>query len=484
MKTNAKDRHFGSMATIFTVIFVAAVFMVNLLVGFVSERLNLSVDMTAEQLYTLSDDTKEILDNLDEEVRMYVLVSEADFSNLEASKLLDQYVAYGKGKVKLSYIDPLKNPNFTKDYNIVGSIDDYSVVFIVESDKRYKVDDSVNMYGFLQDESGNYHMTSFDGESLVSSAILYVTKDELPTVTFTAGHNEFISDSLRQLINYNGFSIEEVNLQTGDISPESKMLFISAPTTDFTQAEIGKLEKYFSEHRDAIVFHGLSGPKLELFELYMKEWGVSFNMSLIIDPNRAVTNSSQIVPYLETHDLTSGMDIEGTMLVSQAVRPINILFESSGNKTVAPILTTSYNSFARPLDRGEVSNSDTKIDTDIAGPFNIAALSLNKDFTTDGAGKVTFYENGILFVGSSTFIADDYMKNASIQNSEFIVAAIKYLIGDEIEASSFYVAPKGIESARLAVYGAANYVVIGVLALVPLAILIFGLVYWMRRRHL
>jgi len=289
---------------------------------------------------------------------------------------------------------------------------------------------------------------------------------------------------MRNLLNYNGFTIEEVNLQTADISPDSQMLFISAPASDFTEAEIEKLDKYFKEHRDAIVFYGLNGPKLDRFELYMKEWGVGFGMSIVIDPSRAITEATQIVPYLEETDLTAGLSAESAMIVSQGMRPLDILFESSGNRTVTPILTTSYNSFARPLDQKEVSSSSSKVATDIDGPFTVAALTTNKDFSTDDAGKLTTYENGILFIGSSTFTADDYMTNKSIQNSEFLVSAIKYFIGDKMQEASFYSAPKGIQAARLAIYGSAGYVVIALLAIVPLGILIFGLVYWMRRRHL
>ena len=473
-----------TLATVITVIVVVAIFTANVLVGFIGERLHFRADMTNAGLYTLSETSKKILSELSEDVRMYVLMAEREFRQLEASELLDEYVAYGNGRIKLTYVDPLKEPNFVSRYNIVGTIQDYSVIFIVESDKRYKIEDAANMYGFLNDASGVQHVTSFNGESFITSGILYATRDELPVVSFITNHDEYYSDSLRGLLEYNGFSIEEVDLLAGNISPESKMVFISTPLADFTAEEIGKLEDYFDSYRDAIVLYGLSGAKLERFELFMKEWGIEFDNSIIFDRERAITEITQIVPFMEQSELLASLDPATTRLVSQAFRPLRFSFTQNGNRTVSPVLSTSFTSFARPLGAADFSDSIDKLETDAGGPFSVAALTTMQDFATKDDGSITYHKAEMLTVSSSPFILDSYMTNASLQNSEFISAAITYFIGDELKENEFYVTPKSISAARLDLFGVSGTVVVLLLAAVPLAILIFGFAFWLRRRHL
>ena len=69
----SKKFKYGGYATVMTAIVIAAVIVVNLLAGLIPLRL----DLTRNKLYTLSEQTYDVLKNLDEDVTIYLLVNQA-----------------------------------------------------------------------------------------------------------------------------------------------------------------------------------------------------------------------------------------------------------------------------------------------------------------------------------------------------------------------------------------------------------------------
>ena len=63
-----KNLKYGGYAAVVTVICVVILVVVNLLF----QKLNLTIDLTKEELYTVSEETMEILDELDSEVDIYL----------------------------------------------------------------------------------------------------------------------------------------------------------------------------------------------------------------------------------------------------------------------------------------------------------------------------------------------------------------------------------------------------------------------------
>ena len=73
-----------------------------------------SVDVTANQLYSLSDQTKSIVKALDKDVTFYVINAESDV-NGAYEQIFNEYKKLSS-KIHIEYKDPELYPNFTKDY--------------------------------------------------------------------------------------------------------------------------------------------------------------------------------------------------------------------------------------------------------------------------------------------------------------------------------------------------------------------------------
>ena len=99
-----KSRKFkyGTLATIFTIFFIVAVVLINVLLGYMTKRFVWEFDMTKEHLFEISEETKEVIDDMNRDVIITVLSEETSFrdstellSNIY--EILQRYEALGSG---------------------------------------------------------------------------------------------------------------------------------------------------------------------------------------------------------------------------------------------------------------------------------------------------------------------------------------------------------------------------------------------------
>jgi len=109
MSTRAQNRLGASTLVLIALAFVAATIVSNQLFK------GIRIDLTENQLYTLSEGTKRIVGNIDEPITLYFFYSDKatagipslrDYAN-RVLELLREFAAASKGKIRLSVIDPL-----------------------------------------------------------------------------------------------------------------------------------------------------------------------------------------------------------------------------------------------------------------------------------------------------------------------------------------------------------------------------------------
>ncbi len=99
-------------AAAWLILTVAAFIAVNVLTGALAR--NARIDLTEEGLYTLSDSTRHVLDNLAEPIRLRLFFSEELSRDIPSVRdyerrvreLLEQYVAFSDGLITLERVDP------------------------------------------------------------------------------------------------------------------------------------------------------------------------------------------------------------------------------------------------------------------------------------------------------------------------------------------------------------------------------------------
>ena len=101
-------------AAVAVVIAAMLLIAVNLCVSKLSEKLGLRLDMTGNKLYELSDETLNVLGELDMPVDIKVFSAEEDFTPLVA-EVLRRYEQAGDG-LTVEYIDPYTKPTVVDEY--------------------------------------------------------------------------------------------------------------------------------------------------------------------------------------------------------------------------------------------------------------------------------------------------------------------------------------------------------------------------------
>ena len=187
------------------VVFLAVVanILVNALPASVTQ-----LDTTAGTLYTLSQETEDILDGLEQDVTIYWIVQSGQ-EDETLGTLLDRYAARSD-YVTLETIDPDVSPNFLQEY-VSGTV--YNNSLIVESGDRNTYVSYEDIYEYSYSSDYSSYDVSFAGESSLTSAIDYVLSDTLPKLYTLTGHGEDdLSTSFQS-------AVEQQNIEVADLSP-------------------------------------------------------------------------------------------------------------------------------------------------------------------------------------------------------------------------------------------------------------------------
>ena len=74
--------NYMATACIFTSIAIVAIILVNIIFGVLAQKVNLNIDITPDKVLSFDDATYEVLEKLDEEVKVYSLMPEDNSSQI------------------------------------------------------------------------------------------------------------------------------------------------------------------------------------------------------------------------------------------------------------------------------------------------------------------------------------------------------------------------------------------------------------------
>lgn len=133
----------GSYSVVISAVFIVIVLVVNMIVGSLPSKYT-EVDVSEQKLYSIGDDTKKFLKDLDKDVTIYQVVQSGS-EDETIKKLLEKYEE-GSDHIKVEQKDPVVNPKFTSEYT---SDDVAANSLIVVCGDRSKVVNYSSIYGIF-----------------------------------------------------------------------------------------------------------------------------------------------------------------------------------------------------------------------------------------------------------------------------------------------------------------------------------------------
>ncbi len=370
---NKRKLQYGSASVMLTVLFVAVVVVLNIFAEFLTDRFSLKLDMTESGQYSLSDETRDMLKELETDVDIYILSARPDMEKGEISKLcletIQRYATASGGKVEYEFIDPDKNPQFFSKYPKAKGASLRDIV--VEGPERYIVVSSAEFAYQIGKQSKVYYQI----EEKLSGAILYTSSAEVTSAGFVMGHGETKPDALVSHFSGNNFEISDVDLLSG-IPEGITNLVISAPGTDFTAEEIETLEKYLSTGgRNLYVFWSMETPSLPVLERYLSEWGIAFSQQVICDESNAYMSPGIVISDIAENEAIK-KELQGqSFVLSPEARPIELLWSEKEYMRTLPLVVTKDTSYAKEISADKTIKEFTRAAGDASGPFVTAAIS-------------------------------------------------------------------------------------------------------------
>jgi gliding motility-associatede transport system auxiliary component len=461
-----------------TITVLSVVLVLGLLsaVNYLASRRNHRWDLTANSQFSLSPQTKQILEKLDAPVKVRVY-EQADKTQRFRDRL-DDY-QYSSKQVSVEYIDPDKQ-------NVRA------------------VQDQVQTYGTVVFEykGRKERVVSSDEQQLTNGLIKLITGQERK-VYFLQGHGEKQTtgqerDSYSSIVSALGsenFKVETlVLLQQEAVPADATAVVIAGPKTDLFQPEIDALRKYLAGGGKLLVMIDPpakpESPPLANLIGFVKEWGIDVGNNIVVDVSSIGrllgTDASVPVapPPYPNHPITKDFRLVTAYPVA---RSVSASASGANGRVAQNFIQTSASSWgetdlAGMFKSGKVENDKTK---DLQGPVSLAAAASEPvkeaqpaKTSTNADKDAPKPETRIAVIGDSDFAANYALGIEG--NRDMFMNTLNWLAQQENLIS---IRPKDADDRRITLTAdQQKWVAALTLLILPATVFGLGIYNWARRR--
>ena len=487
---------FGRRQTRLGTIAASTVFVVLgilVAVNYLAARRNVRWDLTENQQFSLSEQTKQILEKLDAPLRLKVFDRPTEFDRFR--ERLGEYT-YVSDNVSVEYVDVDREPAVARQYEIAT----YGTV-VLEYEGRVE------------------RVTSPDEQQIANGLIKLITGEERRAY-FIQGHGEKDPngsgrDSYNRIaadLRSENFTVETLVLaQQGSVPDDATVVVLAGPTTDLLAGEIDALRTYLNRGGKLLALvdpPGKGAQPLTNLSAFLKEWAIELGDNVVVDASGmgqllGTDASVPVAARYPSHPIVEGFRLLTAYPLARSVRPVTGVEGRSAQAFVesSPQSWGETNTAAL-FESGEVENDPQR---DLQGPVTLAAaISVDapeppasaaapaEGTANGGDGEDGAAEGGsedgddatakpqtrLAVIGDSDFAADYAL---GIQgNRDMFLNAVNWLAQQEDLIS---IRPRDPEDRRLTMTASQQLAIRWfALAIVPLAIFGAGIYTWSRRR--
>lgn len=467
-----------------TMILIVSIIAIFITINILMQKWDLTpIDFTEEKLYTLTEESKEKVKNIDKEVNIYFVGYAEDNTNLDLAK---QYKKVNE-KITAVAIDANSRPDLVQKYGIENGTQG----IIVECGEKSKV--------LTDNDLVTYDMTTYEtiniAEEKFTSSIQSVTSNKIPKVYFVDGYSEI---SLNQNMKYlSAFLQNEINetstlniLATGKIPDDCDTLVITTPDKDFDDVATNSILDYIKSGRNILWLNAAMTVNKELPNVnrILAEYGINpFEVGIIreTDSQKMVSGAPDlIIPNIEYSEITKDLYSSTGVIFINATK-INInedkLEELKVEKT--ELVKTSENAYFR-TNFNVQSNNPTGDEEKKSFLLGAKLEKTIKEANTEN-NESAIKSNLIIF--GENYFATDYQLSANSQygaiqlayNKDLVLNSIAYLVDREEDIT----ARKNTGVVPYTATEKQDLIIRIIIFAVPALIILNGIIIWQIRRR-
>lgn len=462
-----------------TILLVAIIIVMFIAVNTLMQKLELTpIDFSQDKLYTLTQESKDRVKNVDKEVNIYFIGYSEDDTNLELAKQYNKI----NDKIKAESVDINNRPDLAEKYEIEKDANG----IIVECGDKSKVltENDLVTYDYSTYETINI------AEEKLTSSIMSVVSEKIPKVYFLEGYSEF---SLQKNMNYLNMylkneitEIDSLNvLSSGKIPDDCDTLVITTPSKDFDDIATNAIIDYINTGRNILWLNGAQVEKKDLknvnkiLELYAIN---PFEIGIIreTNANNMVANSPDlIIPQVQSSEILKDL-YNGVGAIFVNATKININEEKLEEQKIVKtdLALTSDGAYFR----SDFNNSqNTKKEDEESKNFLVGAQlvkTIKEANEENGESEIT----SKLIIYGENYFSSDYPINQSsqypaiyyAQNKDVILNSIAFLV----DRPEDIVARKSTGTVRYTATATQDRIIRIIIFAIPILIIIIGIIVW------
>ena len=460
-----------------TLILVAIIVLLYIGVNILLEKVVLpEIDCTQDKMYSLSDESKDKLGNLDKEVTI-TLINYG--SNTSFINFVERYTTINDN-IKLERIDDLSSRTDLMNEYSLQTTD--SLVLITCGDKEKEVTEN-DMYTFDYSTYQSIDTT----EEAITNAILDVTTEEKPKVYFMSNHLAYdvnYFSSIMKTMKDEANEVETIDLfANGGIPEDCDCLVISTLKEDITEQERDNLINYINNGGKLLLMCGpnITGANLSNFQAVLDLYGVSISNGVVFEGE----SSNMIAGYPDFIIETT----QSTSLTQNLNMSMNICLLDAGeitfNEDKLEDLGVEYEVLAKTSEKSFVrtdvtQNTASRTDKDGEEKSSTVAAIATKKIDDSKTSKLVIFSNELFAMDMPVQISGYQMYTVSLyNNSDMILNSVSFLN----EREDTITIRKTSEQVNYTVSELQNNIIMAIIFTIPVLIIILGIVVWLRRRR-
>lgn len=455
----SKQARAGSYSASYVIVFVAILAAMN----YLAVQYNKTLDATQQKLYSLSDQTMRILDELESDVRIYYVDEPLRFAVAK-----DSLIRYenASNRVTVQYVDPDADPALTRALNV--RTPGTTVVEIGESRSE----------------------APSTSEEDVTNTIIKAIKGEVKEACFLTGHGEAtIDDQDRMGMSLLASEAASSNyttrttslLDSPEIPAACSVVVVAGPSTAYLEPEAGILRQYVIGGGRLLLLFDYDAPSG--LEALTAEFGLTVNEDLVIDQSGIgqLLGGSPLAPIINNFDPEHpiGRVMRNVYAIFPMTRSLGVTSGTAG-WTALGLAQTSAESFATAgftIVDGKMTLNESAQRT--PGPITVAGAASLSIVPAEGASPDAEQREGrVVVVGTSQFARNVAIGQGG--NRDLALNMLSWLTSDE-DLISIRPVTAGSTPIELS-QGDVVRLLLGLVVGLPLIIILAGVRTWWVRR--
>lgn len=463
-------------------------------------------DLSRDQKYALTPQTKGLLANLKNPVRATIFFSSAAEVGPDVSALLREYEFASGKKFSTEIVDPFRSFTRASELQAKYKFGANENILILDYDGRTKFVSAAEMADYEQPDQMAMMMgqtqpklKAFKGEQAITSALIELTEGKPNKVYFVTGHGEpnlgdqelkvFSGTLQRQNIQATALGLLNVNA----IPDDARAVVIVGPKSDFSELEIRLLADFWEKKGRLFL---LLNPfaKTERIAGWLRDKGITPRDDRVIRVGKFL----QLDPATGSPEVRTGTITQAAYVVAESRTPMTKGLAGVSKQLLGPTASLALDQTKETTSRlklipllesaegfwGETDNAAGSIDApffdtrkDHLGPLTLA-VAVEEGAVADDRVKVD--TSRLVVIGNAELLTNDGYRLSEGVSMDLGINVLNWLLDRE---ELIGIAPKEKKNITLSLdEKQLRQIALTVMVLIPGLAAFFGVFSYLQRR--